>query len=174
MKKSDLIYSFLNIPEVQKIGVYAIHNKANNQYYIGSSVNVYKRLLQHNHSGTNARMIKDRFIYMPEEWEIIILKTFENNTITSDDLIKWENYYINKYNAIKNGYNTREAYNTENNDFLVCKEIKPQNNKASQQWEGVTITLPKGTKERIKAAGVGSVNGYINKLVADDLKNRGV
>ena len=31
--RDRLLYSFFNVPEVQKIGVYAIHNKTNNKYY---------------------------------------------------------------------------------------------------------------------------------------------
>lgn len=38
---------FFDIPKVQKIGIYAIRNKSNNKYYIGSSVNVYNRMLTH-------------------------------------------------------------------------------------------------------------------------------
>ena len=38
---------FFDIPQVQKIGIYAIRNKSNNKYYIGSSVNVYNRMLTH-------------------------------------------------------------------------------------------------------------------------------
>ena len=34
----------LEIPEVRKVGVYAIHNKENNKYYVGSSTNIYNRI----------------------------------------------------------------------------------------------------------------------------------
>ena len=54
------------------------------------------------------------------------------------------------------------------------KQYKRQNAYIENTFDRVSVTLPKGTKDRIKAAGVGSVNGYINKLVADDLKKRGI
>lgn len=54
------------------------------------------------------------------------------------------------------------------------KRFKYQNEWTAANYERQTVTMPKGTKERIKAAGVGSVNGYINKLVADDLEKRGL
>ena len=45
---------------------------------------------------------------------------------------------------------------------------KRYNNKA---YDHITIVVPKGTKDIIKATG-DSVNGYINKLIADDLERR--
>lgn len=45
---------------------------------------------------------------------------------------------------------------------------KRYNNKA---YDHITIAAPKGTKDAIKASGQ-SVNGYINKLIADDLERR--
>ena len=54
------------------------------------------------------------------------------------------------------------------------KRFQRQNEWTAANYERQTVTLPKGTKDRIKAAGVGSVNGYINKLVKEDLEKRGV
>ena len=45
---------------------------------------------------------------------------------------------------------------------------KRYNNKA---YDHITIAAPKGTKDAIKAT-CQSVNGYINKLIADDLERR--
>lgn len=45
---------------------------------------------------------------------------------------------------------------------------KRYNDKA---YDHITIVVPKGTKDIIKATG-DSVNGYINKLIADDLERR--
>lgn len=159
---------FCNIPEVQKVGIYAIHNKRNGKYYIGSSTNVYKRLKKHNLNGTNKQLIIDRYKYPSKAWECIILKTFPDGTITEKELIEKENDYIKKYDSINKGYNRMEAYcHGREMGFLVCKiENIPQ------QKEAVSVTLPKGTKERIKAAGFSSVNGYINDLIKKDLEER--
>ena len=52
------------------------------------------------------------------------------------------------------------------------KRYKMQNEWIAENRERQTVTLPKGTKERIKKAGFSSVNGYINQLIADDLQRR--
>lgn len=49
------------------------------------------------------------------------------------------------------------------------KQYKRQNEFIKNAYDRISVTLPKGTKERIKAQGE-SVNGYINKLVLDDLE----
>lgn len=48
------------------------------------------------------------------------------------------------------------------------KQYKRQNNHIKEKYDRVSITLPKGTKERIKAKGE-TVNGYITRLVMADL-----
>lgn len=48
------------------------------------------------------------------------------------------------------------------------KQYKRQNEHIKENYDRVSITLPKGTKERIKARGE-TVNGYITKLVLADL-----
>ena len=53
------------------------------------------------------------------------------------------------------------------------KKYKRQNEYIKAAFDRVSVTLPKGTKEKITAAGF-SVNGYINTLVIDDLKKRGL
>lgn len=41
-----------------------------------------------------------------------------------------------------------------------------------KKYDKVHLRLPKGTKERIRAAGETSLNGYIAELVLDDLDKR--
>lgn len=48
------------------------------------------------------------------------------------------------------------------------KQYKRQNEHIKENYDRVSVTLPKGTKERIKAKGV-TVNGYITRLVLSDL-----
>lgn len=52
------------------------------------------------------------------------------------------------------------------------RRYKNQNDWITANRERQTVTLPKGTKEKIKILVGESVNGYINKLIADDLKRR--
>ena len=51
---------------------------------------------------------------------------------------------------------------------FVDKQFKRQNEFIKENYDRVSVTLPKGTKDRIKAQGL-SINGYINKLVLEDL-----
>lgn len=48
------------------------------------------------------------------------------------------------------------------------KQYKRQNEHIKENYDRISITLPKGTKERIKAKGE-SINGYITRLVLTDL-----
>lgn len=51
------------------------------------------------------------------------------------------------------------------------KQYKRQNDYIKAAFDRVSVTLPKGTKEKITAAGY-TVNGYINELVKKDLASR--
>ena len=44
------------------------------------------------------------------------------------------------------------------------KQYKRQNEHIKENYDRISITLPKGTKERIKSKGE-SINGYITRLV---------
>lgn len=52
------------------------------------------------------------------------------------------------------------------------KQYKRQNEHIKETYDRVSVTLPKGTKERIKAKGE-SINGYITRLVLADLDESG-
>lgn len=48
---------------------------------------------------------------------------------------------------------------------------KKQNDKIKEDYDRVSVTLPKGTKDIIKAKGE-SINGYINRLIMQDLNGK--
>lgn len=48
------------------------------------------------------------------------------------------------------------------------ERIKRQNEAAKNNWDCVSLKLPKGTKDKIKAKGE-TVNGLINRLVLEYL-----
>lgn len=50
------------------------------------------------------------------------------------------------------------------------KQYARQNNYIKETFERVSVTLPKGTKDMIKATGQ-SVNGFINQAVSEKLNN---
>lgn len=52
------------------------------------------------------------------------------------------------------------------------KQYQRQNDYIKGSFDRVSVTLPKGTKERIKATGQ-SVNSFINKVVKKELDKKG-
>lgn len=46
--------------------------------------------------------------------------------------------------------------------------VKRQNEKAKENYDRISVTLPKGTKDRIQAQGL-TINGFVNQLVLDQL-----
>ena len=50
------------------------------------------------------------------------------------------------------------------------KQYKRQNEYIKGAFDRVSVTLPKGTKERIRAATSESINGFINRLISEELK----
>lgn len=122
----------INVPDVKKIGVYAIHNILNNKYYIGSSVNINARMKSHrsnieNLHGSNLKFNKDLKKESDiKNFEFIVLETFEDFQITEKQLRSREEYYIKMYDAYS-GYNVEKrppsinGYFSEN-EYLVCKD----------------------------------------------------
>ena len=53
------------------------------------------------------------------------------------------------------------------------KQYKRQNEYIRGAFDRVSVTLPKGYKETIKQE-IGSINGYINALITEDFKKRGL
>ena len=51
----------------------------------------------------------------------------------------------------------------------IAKQYKRQNEYIKDNYDRVSVTLPKGTKDRIKALGL-TVNGIINDLVLTELE----
>ena len=51
----------------------------------------------------------------------------------------------------------------------LVKQYKRQNEHIKENYDRVSVTLPKGTTDRIKATG-NSVNGYIKDVVLADLE----
>ena len=78
----------IEVPDVEAVGVYAIHNKKNDKYYIGSSVNVKTRLKTHQRNmeklqGSNLKMDEDLKTFEDlENFEFIVLKTFFDSLLS--------------------------------------------------------------------------------------------
>lgn len=52
------------------------------------------------------------------------------------------------------------------------KQYKRQNDYIKQKYDRVSVTLPKGTKKRIAAAGE-TLNGFINRVILEELERIG-
>lgn len=100
----------IQVPDVSKIGVYAIRNKANNKYYIGSSSNIKCRMKTHRSNleklyGSNTKMDEDlKSKDDIKNFEFLVLEVFDDYKITETELREREAFYIKKYNAY-DGYN---------------------------------------------------------------------
>lgn len=46
--------------------------------------------------------------------------------------------------------------------------VKRQNEKAKENYDRISVMLPKGTKDRIQAQGL-TINGFVNQLVLNKL-----
>lgn len=130
------VKDMLPIYDAEVIGVYAIHNKKNNKFYIGSSTNVKKRQEVHKTKmmrldAINSKIKEDlKSFYDLENFEFLILEIFPDNTITGEQLREKEAFYIKKYNAY-NGYNINPPWATklsQNNRLLECKKEKVSSN----------------------------------------------
>lgn len=53
----------------------------------------------------------------------------------------------------------------------IERQYKRQNEHIKNNYDRVSVTLPKGTKDRILASGE-SLNGYINRLIEKDLNGK--
>ena len=54
------------------------------------------------------------------------------------------------------------------------KQYKRQNDYIKNNYDRISVTFPKGYKNAMQKTGADSVNGYINKLVREDLTRRGL
>ena len=63
----------------------------------------------------------------------------------------------------------KEKSKAELQEYLQNR-YKKQNEAAKENWDRISVSLPKGTKNQIKAKGE-TINGLINKLGAEWLEN---
>ena len=101
--------------------------------------------------------------------EFIVLKTYDNGTITDAQLRNEEWETIKKYDSFENGYNKAWTHGNgvfKENEFLECKPVKA----SGGNYDRAAVNLPIGTKETIKELTGKSCNAYISALVIADLE----
>lgn len=166
-KKRKTINELFSIPEVNKIGIYAIYNKKLDKVYIGSSTNVYTRMKQHaanikRYGGVNKSMILDQI--KSSDLEFSVIKTFEDGEITEKTLRKEEQKYIDlfrKHCGDRALYNNAKAFALGNgNKKLYCSDMII-----------VQLKIPRFAAEKIKKITNGdkSINGYCTEAIIEKL-----
>lgn len=88
-----------------KSGIYKIKNLVNNKVYVGSSVNIGKRISQHiaelvkgNHYNVHLQFAWNK--YGAENFQFEIIEYYKKNK-----RLEREQYYIDLYDSVRNGYN---------------------------------------------------------------------
>src|SRR4051794_34883958 len=89
-------------------GLYAIRNKVTGKYYVGETLYLRKREIQHfsnlkTNKHENDYLQKSYNKYGKDAFEFIILEA--DNSFTLEELNEKEKYYIEYFDSYKNGYN---------------------------------------------------------------------
>lgn len=115
-------------------GIYGFKNKVTNKWYIGQSINVEARFVQHilDSLKNDSELVKfhkalKRYPFELGYWEFHI---FENNEgFTKEQLNKLEAQYINLYDAKNSGYNSTKGNHAQE----LCKIAAGSMNFVSQK-----------------------------------------
>ena len=144
------------------IGIYKITNNINGKFYVGQSIDIQRRFLEHK-TQKNSRIILDKAIqkYGAENFSLEVLEK-----CSKEQLNEKEQYWILKLNAIEKGYNLslggnqqsigenngrarlteqdviriRQAYNNHEKQREVYKEFQDKTtfNNFQSVWQGLT------------------------------------
>ena len=120
----------IDVPDVEKIGVYAIYNSKTDRYYVVSSVNIKNRCGQHRselerRKHYNKKIMEDLKTKDDiKNFSFLVLETFDDFAITESQLREKEHYYSMKLDSY-NGYNDIKHKPTTTCNFgkrekLVC------------------------------------------------------
>lgn len=104
-------------------GIYGIHNKITDKWYIGQSINIENRFKHHKWgliSGYhfNRHLLHSWQQYGQSAFEFLVIEECEKSVLNDR-----EKHWIKKYNSIKNGYNQCEGGNSTK-DRIVTNEMR--------------------------------------------------
>lgn len=138
-------------------GIYKIISKIDNKIYIGSSVHLRNRANRHQNNLRQNKHLSKHLqnaynLYGEENFDFVILEEYNKNTITRTELLKREQFYLDKLKPFlkENGYNTCSYAHSPN----VGKLSDETKNKISRALSGRTAS--DDTRKRIS-------NGRKNK-----------
>ena len=126
-------------------GIYKITNNLNGKVYIGQSTDVEQRLLQHKTSLMNSNTAW----YPLARKESNSIKDFSFEALQECklyELDELEEYWINYYDSVKNGYNLREikhqnGYFTIEVDITKEELLKMIKNAYKNKWRSSAIAM---------------------------------
>lgn len=104
-------------------GIYSITNRVNEKRYIGSSVNIYRRVLEHRRQ-LNKQIHTNPHLQSAYQIAEFDLEVIENclEAVLSDR----ESYWINQYKTLDNshGYNLADVTQTRRNKLTATSKMK--------------------------------------------------
>jgi len=123
---------------MDKTGIYKIFCRVNNKAYIGSSVNVKRRLQQHLYALKSNRHINEHLQnawnqYGENEFEFLLLEE-----VNSDGLLVREQFWIDKLNASQ-----------RSSGFNKAETARPTESSLFKRSKAYIITHPNGVEEEI-------------------------
>jgi len=89
--------------DLNKSGVYVIKNLTDGRFYVGQSIHVYDRIMQH-FSGSDYKDMNAELYSGGQVFAVNFIYC------ESKDLNRLEREYIKKYDAVENGYNGNYGY----------------------------------------------------------------
>lgn len=142
---------------VRTRGLYAILNLINNKYYIGMSMNIYRRMEEHlcrldNNSHPN-KHLQNAWNKYEGRKNFIIYPFFLSDNITKEELEQKEIYEITQcFGSFENGYNKTKGGN--------CISVHTEKSKREISIKAkIRQSLPE-VKERLKRQNTGERNPY--------------
>jgi len=144
-------------------GIYAIKSLTSKKLYVGSSVNIKSRILQHinllnkvegeHHSKFLQRAWNK---YKQSDFVAIILEKI----LEQEDLIIREQYWIDKFNSFHNGFNARPK--AEANYGMIWSDEQNNARRISNKktWEGSALRQNLSDKFKGNIRGVWSVDSH--------------
>lgn len=140
--------NLMNIKIIKKLiaGIYGIKCSANNKIYIGSSINIRQRLINHkcylkNKKHYNQHLQNSFNLYGEDSFFFVILEEVSN----IDLLSRKESYYISLYNST----DRRRGFNMINESAQRSHSLETKE-KMSQTRKGRTVPLE--TRKKMQAA----------------------
>lgn len=155
-------------------GIYAIHNKVNDKYYIGQAKDIHQRWIQHRsrlkcNTHENCHLQAAYKKYGKESFEYFVLEE-----CTVEQLNEREQYYIKQYDAYDNGYNLDKGGagcpGYKHTDEEIAKMRQIQNPKAVLQMD-MNLNI---VNEWVSCSHAGKTLGFSARGIkaAADRKNR--